>query len=115
MANEIFDESHYSEFEYKVVEKQYGSKTVASDSIKTISGWKYIPEGYTKTSPEVVNKYSASINHTPKAAGGADQIKNGGFKGKYNSSHAEKQLLTAKPNEPIGVSRNMCSDCKAFA
>lgn len=44
-----------------------------------------------------------------------DQVNNGGFEGKYNSSHAEKQLLTERPNEPTGVSRPMCSDCQGFA
>ncbi len=91
------------------------SKTVASDDIKTLSGWKEKPEGFTDVTPEQVKSYSNEIGHNPKRAGAMDQINNGGFEGKYNSSHAEKQLLTAKPNEPVGVSRDMCTDCQNFA
>ena len=51
----------------------------------------------------------------PSAKGAADFAgKESGFAGKYNSSHAEKKILTEKPNEPIGVTRPMCSDCEQF-
>ena len=91
------------------------NKTVAHDDIKTISGWSETPSGYTEVFPEKVKSYSETIGHDIKNAGALDQKRYGGFDGKYNSSHAEKKLLTEKPNEPIGVSRPMCKDCREFA
>ena len=102
-----------AESEYEVLRQ--GNKTIAHDDIKTISGWSEKPNGYSDISPETVKNYSKEINHEMKSAGGLDQKNRGGFDGKYNSSHAEKQLLTEKPNEPLGVSRTMCDDCQKFA
>ncbi|MDN5288347.1 MAG: hypothetical protein JWR38_4621 [Mucilaginibacter sp.] len=101
--------------EYDQLGTKYESKTVATDGIKTVSGWKASPEGFTDVSPEQVKDYSDQIGHTPQKAGAMDQVKDGGFEGKYNSSHAEKKVLTENPNDPTGVSRPMCSDCQSFA
>lgn len=89
------------------------NKTVASDGIQTVSGWSK-NEGFTSVPPEDVAAYSDKIGHELQPAGGLDQIKNGGFPGKYNASHAEKQMAVASPNEPIGVSREICNDCYNF-
>lgn len=58
--------------------------------------------------------YSKEIGHQLKSSGGMDQVKNGGFKGKYLASHAEKKMAINSPNQPIGVSKPMCRDCKEF-
>src|SRR4029077_5492860 len=49
-----------------------------------------------------------------RPAGALDQLDQGGFRGKYYASHAEKQQIVARPNEPVGVSRPMCDDCIRF-
>jgi hypothetical protein len=101
--------------EFDNLGKKYKSKTVAADDIKTLSGWSEKPSGFTDVDPSSVKQHSDVIGHVPRKAGALDQVKDGGFDGKYNSSHAEKQLLTEKPNEPTGVSRDMCTDCQNFA
>ncbi|WDF54386.1 hypothetical protein [Mucilaginibacter sp. KACC 22063] len=101
--------------EYNQLGKNFESKTVATDGIKAVSGWKESPGGYTDVPPKKVKSYSDEIGHSPKKAGAMDQIKQGGFDGKYNSSHAEKKVLVNSPNEPVGVSRPMCVDCQSFA
>jgi len=90
------------------------NKTVASDGNKTVSGWSEPPEGYSQATPEDVAAHSKKIGHELKPAGANDQINRGGFPGKYNASHAEKQMALASPNEPAGVSKPMCSDCIEF-
>lgn len=89
-------------------------KTVSSNGDKTISGWSDKPKGYAKASPEEVADYSKTIGHELKPAGAQDQIQKGGFPGKYNASHAEKQMAVHSPNEPLGVSKPMCKDCQDF-
>jgi hypothetical protein len=51
-------------------------------------------------------KKSAEIGHEPKP-----HVFDQGVPGRYNSSHAEKQASVVAPNQPIGVSNPMCSDC----
>lgn len=89
------------------------NKTVASDSIVVVSGW--TDRGnFTKISPEKVFNYCSSIGAVPFSSGGLDHIRNNGFIGKFNCSHAEKKILSHKPNEIIGVSKEMCPDCIRF-
>lgn len=113
--NESQDARDRAVNEHQDLGKKYESKTVATDGIKAVSGWKKVPSGFTNVSPEQVKSYSDQIGHEPKKSGAMDQNDNGGFDGKYNSSHAEKKVLTANPNDPVGVSRPMCSDCQNFA
>ena len=89
-------------------------KTVSSNGDKTVSGWSDRPRGYADVTPEEVAEYSKKIGHELKAAGAQDQVHRGGFPGKYFSSHAEKKMAVHSPNEPIGVSKPMCKDCKEF-
>ena len=93
--------------------KSMQNKTFASDSIVAVSGWSN-NEGFTQVSPKDVFDYCVSIEYIPSASGAFDQISRGGFKGKFNCSHAEKKILCQKPNEIIGVTRIMCRDCKKF-
>jgi hypothetical protein len=89
-------------------------KAVAADGQPTVSGWSPPPEGFAKATPEEVLAHSKKIGHTPKPAGGLDQTNRGGFSGKYNSSHAEKQQAVIAPNKPVAVDLPMCDDCQAF-
>ena len=86
-SQEAFDRAQLEKLE---LGSKYESKTVASDDIKTLSGWKDTPEGYGGATPKEVKSYSDKIGHQPKKAGAMDQKNRGGFDGKYNSSHAEK-------------------------
>ena len=93
---------------------KYKNKAIASDSIKSVSGWTDT-DGFSKIKPSEVKKYSDEIGHTPKNGGASDYAgKDTGFDGKYNSSHAEKKILSENPNEPIGVTEPMCKDCQEF-
>lgn len=94
-------------------DKSMKNKAFASDTIVAVSGWS-IKEGFTQVSPEDVYDYCVSIEYIPSASGALDQIYRGGFKGKFNCSHAEKKILFQKPNEIIGVTRKMCKDCVKF-
>lgn len=94
--------------------KQNLRRTVASDGIKTVSGWTK-KGSFNAAKPEDVAKHSEKIGHKLSENSLLDQTKKGGFPGKYNASHAEKQLIVKKPNEPIGVApRKMCNDCQEF-
>jgi hypothetical protein len=90
------------------------TKAVASDGVQTVSGWTGSPGGFARVTPEEVASYSKKIGHELTPVGGPDQVSRGGFPGKFNASHAEKQLAVARPNDPIAVSRPMCSDCQGF-
>lgn len=93
----------------------YGNKpkkTIASNgAINTLSGWKALDENteFTRVSVDEVFKKSNEIGHTLSNAGANDQ----GIPGKYNASHAEKQLSILS-DEPIGISQPMCADCQDY-
>jgi hypothetical protein len=93
---------------------QWRDKTVASDGKRTVSGWADPPSGFSHAAPEQVAAQSKKMGHNLASAGGNDQVKLGGFKGKYQASHAEKQLSMLCPDEPIGVSKPMCNDCQNY-
>ena len=86
------------------------NKTVAAteSGIRTLSGWKPEP-GYSQTTTQVM-EYSQEIEHRLTHAGPLDK----GVPGRYNASHAEKQLSVASPNTPIAVSSEMCLDCQEY-
>jgi hypothetical protein len=96
---------------------KYQNKTVATDGEKTLSGWQgktnSRPEGFSEVTPEQVSDYSSKIGHDLKPHI-LDQKSSGGWSGKYNASHAEKQLAILRPGEPIAVSEKMCPDCVEF-
>lgn len=85
-------------------------KTIAGieSGERTISGWKEI-EGYTQATDIVIAKCQ-EIGHQLKLAGPLDK----GVPGRYNASHAEKQISVLHPNQPIGVSSEMCADCQEY-
>ena len=60
------------------------------------------------TTDDVINK-SNEIGHKLRNAGANDQ----GVPGRYNASHAEKQLSIISDN-PIGISQPMCTDCQGY-
>lgn len=94
-------------------------KTTASDDINTVSG--HAPKrisaktrealGVTDVSPKQVMDRADEIGHSLSKNASIDN----GVPGQAAASHAEKQVMTAKPGDPIGVSRGMCSDCIKFA
>jgi uncharacterized Zn-binding protein involved in type VI secretion len=95
------------------------NKTVASDGDQTLSGWSGKSnqgqrQGYKEVPPREVETLSQKIGHDLAPSGATDQVNRGGFRGKFNASHAEKQLAILKPNKPIGVSKAMCPDCQGF-
>jgi hypothetical protein len=90
--------------------KTYEKKTTASDDSKTLSGWKNDkPRGFAHASAEDVRATSNEIGHELKP-----HVFDRDFPGQYNASHAEKQLSITSPNDPIGVSRPMCADCRSY-
>ncbi|WP_300602216.1 hypothetical protein [Niabella sp.] len=103
----------------KLPDSQNG-KTTASDGINTVSG--YAPDrisqktrtnmgGVTDVPPQDVINHSNNINHTLNENASIDN----GVPGQASASHAEKQVMTNKPGDPVGVSRPMCSNCREFA
>lgn len=86
------------------------NKTIAGveGGIRTLSGWKEEP-GYLQKTAEVM-AYSQEIGYQLKPAGPLDK----GIPGRYNASHAEKQMSIAEPNQPIGLSKEMCLDCQEY-
>ena len=87
-------------------------KTVASDgTTHTLSGWKPLDENseFTRVSTDDVINKSNEIGHKLCNAGANDQ----GVPGRYNASHAEKQLSIISDN-PIGISQPMCTDCQGY-
>jgi hypothetical protein len=100
--------------------KAYRPKAVASDGYTTMSGWDgkttKAPSGFSRVAPEDVRAHSEKIGHTLEAKEIRDynRFTEEGFPGKYNASHAEKQMALLSPNEPIGVSKEMCLDCQHF-
>jgi Family of unknown function (DUF6861) len=90
--------------------RDFRAKTVASDGERTISGWKQPrPDGYEGASPQQVRQVSRDIGHELEP-----HTYDQDFPGQYNASHAEKQLSIVSPNEPIGVSKPMCTDCQNY-
>jgi hypothetical protein len=94
---------------------RFEEKTVSSDGGKTLSGWfEPRPGGYDRATPFEVRDYSDQIGHTLKGKGARDHVADGYFVGAENASHAEKQMAVRHPNEPLGVSKPVCSDCQDF-
>lgn len=90
--------------------------TVASDGGRTISGWMEGEKqrGFDQVDSQKMLKYCEKINHNLPPAGGMDH----GVLGQYQANHAEKRLAflhkEKKVNSPIGVSEEMCGDCRKF-
>lgn len=82
-------------------------KTIAAveSGQSTTSGWKG-----DQTTVARVMAMARRIGYTLQSAGAFDQ----GVPGQYNASHAEKKLSILAPNEPIAVSRPMCTDCQNY-
>ena len=72
-----------------------------------MSGWTE-KEGFVQKTDEVMQKAS-EIGHELKGNKLLDQ----GVEGRYNASHAEKQLSIVS-DQPIAVSKPMCADCQAY-
>lgn len=64
---------------------------------------------FTRVSTDDVINKSNDIGHKLRNAGANDQ----GVPGRYNASHAEKQLSIIS-DKPIGISQPMCTDCQGY-
>jgi len=104
----------------KQLPSSQSGKTTASDGINTVSGHaenrisdktRAKMGGVTDVPPQDVINRSAEIDHQLNENSSIDH----GVPGQASASHAEKQLMTERPGDPIGVSREMCKNCKAFA
>ncbi len=92
----------------------FKKKTSASNGDPTLSGWAQPrPDGFGSATPEDVRKLADEIEH-PLKPHPHDQLDRGGFDGKYNASHAEKQQALTSPGSDIAVNRRMCTDCVEF-
>lgn len=90
-------------------------KSVASDGEITLSGWKGKPVGFARVSPDEVREVAARIGHELHPDAARDQPNVAGyFTGRARACHAEKQLVLLLPGVPIGVSKPLCDDCRAF-
>ncbi|WP_439329356.1 hypothetical protein [Corallococcus sicarius] len=78
------------------------------DGTKTLSGWSEKP-GYTQTTEGVLE-----LSDAMKFPLRANKLLDQGVPGRYAASHAEPQMSVARPNEPIGVSKEMCTSCQAY-
>jgi hypothetical protein len=92
-----------------VIGKVPTGKTVAGieDGTKSLSGWTP-KKGFVQATDEVMVK-AEQIGHDIRNHKLLDQ----GTPGRYNASHAEKQL-SIFTDEPIRVSQKMCSDCQPY-
>jgi hypothetical protein len=98
---------------------KFGDKAVgaAGDDL-SVSGWaKPKPDGYVDVPPERVRDFSDQIGHDLKPA--KPSFLDGkrypdGWDGKFNASHAEKQLGALHPGTHVGVDLDMCTDCQGF-
>jgi len=89
---------------------KFKDKTVAADGDKTLSGWaEPKPDGYVHVPPEKVREVGENFGHEFQP-----HFRDNGVPGRYHASHAEKQLIVHNADHPIGVSKRMCDDCKAF-
>ena len=92
---------------------EFDKRTMASDGIKTISGSpKPLPDDFTPVSRQAVFDHADQIGYDI----GADfrDGKMGGPDGAYNATHTEKQLVVKAPDDPIGITSKICSDCLEF-
>ena len=105
---------------YDSLPQSKSEKTVASDGIKTVSGWSphrvskkfRTGEGVTDVPSDKVLKYGKNdLGHEFNTNSSIDH----GVEGQASASHAEKQMMTDNPKDPIGVSRDMCPNCKSMA
>jgi len=87
-----------------------GKKTIAGVKTgdRTISGWKQQP-GFIQATERVMIRCE-EIGYSLRPAGPLDK----GVPGRYNASHAEKQISVIYPDQPIGVSSEMCLDCQEY-
>jgi hypothetical protein len=98
---------------------KFGDKTVgaAGDDL-SVSGWaKPKPDGYVDVPPERIRDLSDQIDHKLEPAKPSfldGKRYPGGWDGKFNASHAEKQLGAVHPGTHVAVDLDMCTDCQTF-
>jgi hypothetical protein len=97
---------------------KFESKAVGSGGGDlSVSGWKEHPDGFVKVPPERIRDLSDQIGHDLRPAKPSfldGKRYPGGWDGKFNASHAEKQLGDMHPGKSVAVDLPMCTDCKTF-
>lgn len=105
---------------HKKLPRKYSQKTVASNGVQTLSGYKStekLPEGFARNESmqaEAMLKHSENLPGYKPTRTGANDPK--GLPGGNAATHAEKQLARYHElnniDRPIGVSREQCGDCR---
>jgi len=95
-------------------------KTVATTQYgqRTLSGWEHSgwehgagdESGYASPADETVMAQAGRMGFDFRDAGAFDR----GISGRYYASHAEPQMSEIAPDEPMAVSRVMCSECQRY-
>jgi hypothetical protein len=93
-----------------------GAVAATADGARALSGWSEREPGFIDAEDAIkkVVELSKKIGHPLTPKGALDHVKDGGFPGKFDASHAEKQLAATRGSTPIAVSREMCDDCIEF-
>ncbi len=90
-------------------------KTVAATQYgqRTLSGWEHEAgdgSGYASPADETVMAQAGRMGFDFRDAGAFDRS----IPGRYYASHAEPQMSEIAPDEPMAVSRVMCSECQRY-
>jgi hypothetical protein len=86
-----------------------GTITTRSDgTITTRSGWTQA-KGYDQGTDKAM-ALADKMNFTFKS----NPIKDQGTPGRFQASHAETQAAALAPNQALGVSKDVCSECQRF-
>ncbi len=90
-------------------------KTVAATQYgqRTLSGWEHEAgdgSGYASPADETVMAQAGRMGFDFRDAGAFDRS----IPGRYYASHAEPQMSEIAPDEPMAVSRVLCSECQRY-
>jgi len=88
------------------------AKTVAADGEKTLSGVAPPrPDGFSTVERDTVLDHADKIGYEISR-----HVWDSGTRGQgwYNATHAEKQLVILRPEDPIGIANKICDDCLEF-
>lgn len=95
--------------------RKFQGSTIASNGKITLSGFdgatKKAPKEFTRVPLDQIFDYSKKIGHELPAK--KPKFLDNGIAGSWNACHAEKQL-SLLTDEPIGISRDMCSNCITY-
>ncbi|MFP2896019.1 RHS repeat domain-containing protein [Corallococcus sp. 4LFB] len=108
LPRQVFAEA---EAGFQHVAEMVGAKKTAgatADATKALSGWTPRP-GYEQGTDRAL-QLANEMGYTFRPNRLLDQ----GVPGRYSASHVEPQMSVVRPNEPLGVSKDMCTSCQDF-